>query len=412
MILCSSQAIEALARKHQMRGEPQPLSLITMLTSGEGLNVTEEELSLRGRAIQLSHSERGERDCVEAITGIMKILRLEGVDKLQFEREDGVWIAEELRPFLNQSPDVNEDLLLYHILIWKTAGDRVWTMERHPNECRVVPYIPALLEASCLEMSGEICVTGEHLMTQEGAVSNEVTASIAISKKDQGVGFLDNWQEVSFLEFLNATLPAEKVDQARGPTNQPLISVVSTKDRKLTWRGATDSDHHNGEEVFENDERKLYVRTVSDVRILYENRPECMNKMVLGQFASEYRLLKPSGRGYEKAKNSINEATSIGPDSDHLVAGTRETAAPKTMMLKNGKIMKRREDVHAVPNLFYSGCSSKHMNQLMWSPWQELEEVTGVQDEHETEDQKKTRLELLPFSLYPIEEEDSLEDDL
>ena len=114
--------IEALARKHQIKSEPQPLSLITMLTSGEDLKVTDEELSLRGRAIQLSQSARGEEDCVEAITGIMNILRLEGLDKLQFEREDGVWIAEELRSFLNQSPDVDEDLLLYHILIWKTVG--------------------------------------------------------------------------------------------------------------------------------------------------------------------------------------------------------------------------------------------------------------------------------------------------
>ena len=159
------------------------------------------------------------------------------------------------------------------------------------------------------------------------------------------------------------------MDQAKGPTNQPLISVVSTKDRKLTWRGAKDSDDHNGEEVFENDERRKYVRTVSDVRTLYEYRPERLSRMVLGEFASRYRLLKPSGHGFESVKNSINEATSVGPDSDHLVAGTRETAAPESMMLANGKLMKRREDVNAVPNLFYSGCSSKYMNQLMWHPW-------------------------------------------
>ena len=80
------------------------------------------------------------------------------------------------------------------------------------------------------------------------------------------------------------------------------------------------------------------------------------------------------------------------------------------MMLKNGKLMKRREDIDAVPNLFYSGCSSKHMNQLMWGSWSKLEEVTGVQDEHETEDQKKIRLELFPFSVYPIEAEGNEEE--
>ena len=394
-------------------GKPQPLSLITMLTSGEGLNVTEDEHSLRGRVLQLSHSLRTDVCCVEAITDIMRILRLEGIDNLNFEREDGMRIAEELVSFLSpESPEVNQDLILYHILIWKTAGDGVWTMERHPEERRVVPYVPALLEASCLEISAEICVAGEHMTAQERTVTEEVKACIAIAEKAQDSSFLEDWQEVSFLEFLNATLPAEKVDQAKGPTNQPLIPVVSTKDRKLTWRGATDSDDHNGEEVFENDEQRLYVRTVSDVRTLYENRPERLSRMVLGEFASRYRLLKPSGCGYEKAKNSINEVTCVGPNSDHLVAGTKETTAPESMVLANGKLMKRREDVNAVPNLFYSGCSSKYMNQLMWSPWRELEEVTGEQTEDETENQQKIRLELFPFSVYPTEGEDSEDENL
>ena len=400
-----------MAKMHQTKGKSQPLSLITMLTSGEMLKATDEELALRGRAIQLSNSLGTEVDCVEAITDIIRILRLEGIENLDFERSDGIWIADELRSSLNHSQDVNEGLLLYHIMLWKTAGDGVWTMERHPGECNVVPYVPALLEASCLEMSSEICVAGEHLTVQERTVSEELKASIAIFKKAEEVSFLEDWQEVSLLEFLNATLPAEKVDQAKGPANQPMVPIVSTKDRKLTWRGAKDSDEHNGEEVFENDERKLYVRIASDVRTLQENRPECMNNMVLGELASRYRLLKPSGHGFESAKNSINEDTCVGPDSDHLVAGTRETIAPQTMMLKNGKLMKRREDIDAVPNLFYSGCSSKHMNQLMWGSWSKLEEVTGVQDEHETEDQKKIRLELFPFSVFPIERDDSEEDD-
>ena len=391
-------------------GEPQPLSLITMFTP-EGLDVTDEELFLRGRAVQLGHSQRGEENCVEVIVDIVKQLRLEGLERLTFEREDGRWIAEELLSYMNQpqAQDVNEALLLYHILLWKTGGNRVWTMERHPEECNVVPYIPALLEASGLEMSSEICTAGEHLTTHEQAVSEEVKASSAISKKVQDVSFLEDWQEVSFLEFLNATLPAEKVEQAKGPTSQPIIPVVSTKERKLTWRGAVDSDHHNGEDIFENEERRLYVRTVNDVRTLYELRPDRLSRMVLGEFASRYRLLKPSGHGYERVRNSINEDTSVGPDTDHLVAGTKETA-PQSIRLKNGKLMKRREDVNAVPNLLYSGLKSKHMNQLMWSTWQKLEEVNGEQDENETQDQKKIRLELFPFSVYPMEGEDSEEE--
>ena len=89
------------------------------------------------------------------------------------------------------------------------------------------------------------------------------------------------------------------------------------------------------------------------------------------------------------------------------MAGTNNIAAPDTMMLKNGKIMKRRQDVDAVPILLFSECSSEHANQLMWSPWQQLEEVTGIQEQEETENQKKIRLNIFPLSVFPCIEEDS-----
>ena len=166
-------------------------------------------------------------------------------------------------------------------------------------------------------------------------------------------------------------------------------------------------DNHNGESVFETVESRSYVRTSSDVRIQYENRAEDMNEMVLGELASKYRILKPSGHGYEKAKSSINEETLIGPLTDQLVAGTSNVAAPETMMLKNGKIMKRRQDVEAVPILLFSGCSSEFGNELMWSSWRKLEEVTGIQEGQETEQQKKTRLQVFPLSVFPSVEESS-----
>ena len=389
-----------------MSGESQPVSLITMY-SPEGLEVTEEEIYLRGRVIQLGNHQGDDLSCVDAICDIMRTLRLEGVENIKFERDDGLRIGTELSAFLNQTQDIKEDLLLYHILLWKTAGNGMWTMERHPNERTTVPYVPALLEASALEMSAEICAAGTHLLFLEQEVSGEVKALLSKSNEDWQE---QDWQETSFLQFVNSTLPAKKIDHARGSTSQPVIPVTVTKDRNLSWRGAMDSDNHTGEAVFETENDKSYVRTTSDIRILYENRPDRMNRMVLGEFASQYRLLKPSGHGYEKAKNSINEDTSIGPECDNLVAGTCDTAAPETMMLKNGKLMKRRQGVNAVPNLLYSGCSSKHGNQLMWSPWQQLEEVTGVQDEDETENQRRVRLEIFPFSLFPIEREDSEDD--
>ena len=400
--------IEALALKHQTGGKTQPVSLITMHTP-EGLEVTEEELYLRGRVLQLGDEQREDLSNVDAILDIIRTLKLEGLENMKFERDDGEWIGTELLPFLDFTDDVKGDLLLYHILIWKTAGDGQWTMERHQNERTVIAYIPALLEASALKMSAEICATGSHLFVTEQEISSEVKELISKSNEDWEE---EDWQEISFLEFVNATLPVSKIDQARGPTSQPVIPIIVDKDRNLSWRGAVDSDNHTGEEIFETVNNRLYVRTAGDVRILYENIPDHMSRMVLGELASRYRLLKPSACGYQKAMNSINEDTSIGPGSGDLVAGTCDTAAPDTMKLKNGKLMKRRQGVHAVPDLLFAGCSSKHANQLMWSPWKQLEDVTGEQDEEETANQKRVRLELFPFSVFPVVREDREDVDL
>ena len=97
----------------------------------EDLEVTEDELYLRGRVLQLGDQQGGDLSCVDAILDIMRVLKMESVENVQFERGDGMWIGVELSPFLQQeTDDVKENLLLYHILIWKTAGSGMWTMER------------------------------------------------------------------------------------------------------------------------------------------------------------------------------------------------------------------------------------------------------------------------------------------
>ena len=146
---------------------------------------------------------------------------------------------------------------------------------------------------------------------------------------------------------------------------------------------------------------ELYVRQHSDIRILYENLPERARVMVLGQLLSQYKLLWPSDNGYAKARESIDDITTVGPDSDQRVAGTREVAAPQTILLSNGKIMKRRTNGIAVPLILPSGSIGKLGNQLMWTPWRFLENVTGDQDEEETEVQRRIRLEVFPLSVFP-----------
>ena len=395
--------IAELVQKHQVRAEPQPPSLITMHTPA-GLDVDEEERYLRERILQLWSQQGEDISCIDGILDIMRTLKSEGDVNVKFEHEDGLRIAVELALFMDPASVTRPDLVLYHILIWKTAGDSMWTMERRPNEQNVVPYLPALLEASSHEMTAEICSTGSHLLPQQQEISDEVRMLLADTE-----WHYEDWQEISILEFVNASLPG-KIARAKGPTNQPVIPIVVAKDRNLSWREATDSDTVSEYSIFEAPNHNSYVRT-ADIRTHYENRPERMKRMCLGQLACEYRVLKPSGHGYEKAKNSINEDTGVGPNSDVLVAGTSDVFAPKTMMLTNEKILIRRQEVMAAPNLLYSGCTSKHGNQLMWTHWEKLEKVTGEQIEEETESQKSVRQQIFPLSVFPILEDESEEDD-
>ena len=392
-----------MAEKHQKTGQPEPISLLTMYTPS-ALTVTEAEFALRGRAVQLGNMFGEETSAVHAITEIMKVLRQEGIGNVEFQQDHLKRISDELLLAVSPAQNNHEDLVYYHTLLWKTGGDGIWTMERSPSDSEVVPYIPALLGASRMAMSAKISSPGDQFLPKEFLISEELKAVL----KDQKTA--DNWQEISFLEFINSTLPSSKVPQAIGPTSQAITQVITTKDRKLTWRVAQDSDNETGEVIFESEGGRLYVRTDGDVRKLYEGRPEGMRAMSLGQFACEYRLMKPSVNGFENAKNSIDEETNLGPNSSDLVAGTINTFAPKAMRLANDKIMKRRMEDKTVPHLLFSGMMSKHGSQLMWTPWQNLEDITGQQDELETAEQQRTRLQIFPLSNFQhIEESD--EDD-
>ena len=59
--------------------------------------------------------------------------------------------------------------------------------------------------------------------------------------------------------------------------------------------------------------------------------------------------------------------------------------------------MRIREEQVALVQL-YTGLTTRYSSQLLWSPWQVLEEVTGEQDLLETEGQKRSRLCVFPMS--------------
>ena len=71
------------------------------------------------------------------------------------------------------------------------------------------------------------------------------------------------------------------------------------------------------------------------------------------------------------------------------------------MKLSNGTVMQRRTGQSAVLHLLYSGAPGRFGHELLWEPWQYLEDVRGNQADEETVQQKTTRLAMFPMSVYP-----------
>ena len=407
-----AEVLAELVRNNQMRGKPKPLSLLTLFTPS-GIPVSDEERFLRERAVQLGEMKGSEVDCAEAVVQIVEVLLNEGLNNVTFEVEDARRLRDELRPFLSQDLEIDKALLLYHILVWKTAGDEVWTMARDPGEMRVEGYLPDILDACGLPMTAQICTSGDDLSaSQEGCLSDDMARLLMVEEEEDeetaesSLLCPEDWQEISLIEFVNSTLPPDKVAALRGSSSQTVVPVITSKDRVLTWRKAVDSDNLSGDSVFGVDgSESMFVRSNTDIRVVFEKLPESMNIMCLAQLLKEYHLLHPSREGYEKARSGICEEAQVGPDSDGLIAGT-DVAAPQAIKLADGRIMKRRsQGAFAVPLLLHSGTTSKHGNQLLFQPWAHLEDVSGIQDEEETESQKDRRLQIFPCSLIPFAED-------
>ena len=55
---------------------------------------------------------------------------------------------------------------------------------------------------------------------------------------------------MSVLEFLNGCVTGSKVPQIKGPTNQPIVQIITEKDPSLTWRAIPDVEQgEEGEDV-------------------------------------------------------------------------------------------------------------------------------------------------------------------
>ena len=402
----------SLAKKYQSGGTSQPLSMATLYTPSH-LQPSTEEKAFRRRAIELSEGFSSNEDCEEAIIKIVRTLAIEGFycNYNSVDEEMGRIVATQVRSD-ERSEERTRLIIIYHFLIWKTAGDQKWTVPRYPGACSIRPYLPKLLQITHGRVVAQTNLSQGRLPEHIEELKEEVVTAISGPHGENDLhdhsepSFIPElWREVNLLEFINGSLPDG--DRIVGLRSQPICQVLTSKERKLTWKEAKDSDNQNGEEVFEvegedeNEENsKKYVRVKQDVRTLFEMRPDRLRSMKLGQFASEYRRIKPGGWGLQSAKDKIDPTTGLGPDSTDMVAGTTNEMAPQCMQLKNEEIMVKRAGKKAVLQLLYSGKASKHGNQVLWSSWQHLEEMTGAQEEEETTEQRNIRLQIFPCSVF------------
>ena len=337
--------------------------------------------------------------CEEALIAIMDTLLIEGLAMFQ-DLEDIVNIIEDQLRLNKRSEEDKNKLILYHSLIWRTAGDQSWTLPRSVGQCRVLPYMPKLLLATQMKMSAEKVIIGEYLAFEEQTMCGQLAMHLNRCCSDP-----DLWTEVSLLEFITGCSTKEHLYRS-----QAVVKVNVCKDRSLTWRDAQDSDRLKGEDLFvseldrdssDEEEQTYYARSDSDVRKLYECRPRGLKNMVLGQFASSYRKLAQSDNSFEAAKEMIDPETGLGPLSTEIIAGTQDLYAPRCFQLKNEVIMQMRSEKKAVLQLLESGNSGRYANQLLWQPWKILEQVSGRQVSEETELQKNARLAVYPMSVFP-----------
>ena len=396
-----------LARRHQGDGPAQPLSMVLMLRRDDIL-VSAEEKVYRRRAIELGEQYGPDVPCEDAIVEIMKTLTVEGlyIDVNNIEVEFQQLVQDQITD-VNRSDVRRRLMVLYHFFICQTNTAQRWTLPRNPGECRVEAYLPQLLQVSKMRMRAETEVYGGGIEFEKNDLKSDIGRHITNP---------DQWREVSLLEYVNGQLPED--ERLVGPRSQRLVQVITRKEDKVSWRKAKDHDNQAGDDIFVNleeedddkeDQGEGYIRSKSDIRRLYEARPEMMKGMRLGQLAAEYREIQAGRHGLESAESKIDLETGVGPDSDGRVIGEDNLAALQCMRLSNGTVMQRRAGKPAVLHLLFSGAPGSFGHDLLWDPWQFLEEVRGNPTDEETLQQKNTRLAIFPMSVYPtsLDEEET-----
>ena len=378
-----AKKIVEVAKQYQTDRNISPLSLVNIWTPGEW-SPSERELSLRAKALDLSHLRAAGENVEEAIIEIAGILINEGLSEELISEHIDIDILRYMRSkFVEMCPQrpggsINA-LMWYHILLLRTGGRNQWTVKRNCGETQVGPYLPLLLEALHEKMDVRIAMTEEFL---EAEARNHVEHTDRLM-----AGFA--WTEVSILEFLHGVSNANHEEQVSETT----VSINACQEEEQSFKESTEKDEEV-DDIFVNSKNERYIIANGDICKLYSKRPPAVESMTLAQFATRY-YKKQHGQ-----KAVINPQTDIGPESNEPIVGG-EAGAPTFVKLSNKIIMKKRsERSKPIPLLLPSNTLDAYGQHLLFQPWRTEAELNVESTEEEKVQQKQNRIALFPRSVF------------
>ena len=386
----SAKNIVSLAKQHQIGEKMYPLSCLDMWST-ESWKPTEAEMILKRRAVTLSQAWNDDGDgdgddTEEAIIQITQTLLEEGLfEDMVTESIDAAIIRDLKQRLYDLNPERDDNslktLLWYHVLLLKTST-KEWTFARKCGQNQVLPYHPILLAAV------------ENFVQMKPVLEGESFASVCEDVTDLGNDSSPEfWKEVTLLEFVSWIMLENYEDLASSNT----VGIITTPEQLFNFTEATERDDEV-DDVFTNSKNEAFVITNGDVRKLYMKRPPAMGGMTLAQFAVQYY------KKHHTQKAVIDPISGLGEESRDPVVGSEEMA-PKAMQLNNMIIMKRRTRNLPVPLLMFNNALDNYGEQVLFQPWDSLEQLTNVRTEEESRDRRRRQLELFPMAVFPREKE-------
>ena len=317
-------------------------------------------------------------DCEHAIMTIAQALMEEGLSEELVSENIEVGVIQGIRDKL-YALDPQRDrsklngLLWYHLLLWRTAGNKHWTLKRSCGGTRVIPYHPILLEAAQNKVTAHLVLEGECLNIEPCV--NEIPGG-------QG------WKEITLLEFIGRV-----VNKYQDPSSTNIVPVITTPEQLRCFKAPTEREEEV-DEVFTNRRNEAYILSNGDLRKLYSLRPAGLESMTFAEFIVDYYKKRSS------QKAVIDMHTGLGEESGHKMIGT-DMIAPLSMQLTNMIIMKRRTRNKPVPLFMTSEFLDNYGEQALFQPWRNLEELSNNRTEEEEQERRNRRLELFPMAVFP-----------